>query len=115
MTRREFPKSVKDAAWKRCQGQCEHKDCTRQLERHEAEFDHILACGLGGGATLENCAVLCIEHHKQKTAQEDIWRMAKADRANRKLVLGQKRKSRPIPGSKASGWRKRMDGRVERR
>ena len=68
-----------------------------------------------GKPTLENCEVLCGCCHREKTAQEDVPRMAKADRARRKIMDGEKRKSRPIPGSKASGWRKRMDGTVERR
>jgi len=40
--------------------------------------------------------------------------MAKADRVLKKN-FGLKPKGRPMPGSKASGLRKRMDGTVERR
>ena len=115
LTRKEFPKSVKDAAWDRCDGFCERKDCTREIERHEAEFDHVLACGLGGDATLANCEVLCPKHHRQKTGTHDIPRMAKADRARAKIMEGKKRKSRPIPGSRGTKWKKKLSGEVVER
>jgi len=44
------------------------------------EYDHRKADGLGGEATLENCAVLCGKCHRRKTHEEDRPIMAKADR-----------------------------------
>lgn len=113
MTRREFSRSVKLAAFKRADGRCE--ECTAYLVPGRFEYDHDLADGLGGEPTLENCIVRCDSCHVRKTASEDVPRMAKADRARRKIMDGEKRTTRPIPGSKASGWRKRMNGQVERR
>lgn len=51
--------------------------------------------------------------HKVKTA-DDLSKLAKGKRA-RERNLGIKRSARPMPGSRASGLRKRMDGSVERR
>jgi 5-methylcytosine-specific restriction enzyme A len=44
-----------------------------------------------------------------------VPRIAKAKRQQRAHLGAKARKSRPIPGSRASGLRKRMDGTVERR
>lgn len=110
MTRSEFPPSVKVAAFKRCGGQCE--GCTARLYPGKFDYDHDHPDGLGGPPTLENCRVLCLNCHSAKTHKEDRPKMAKADR-QRKRHIGAKPKSRPIPGSKASGIRKRMSGRVE--
>lgn len=51
--------------------------------------------------------------HKTKTAT-DASEIAKGKRM-RDRNLGIKRSARPMPGSRASGLRKRMDGSVERR
>ncbi len=51
--------------------------------------------------------------HKTKTAA-DMSSLAKGKRF-RDRNLGIKRSSRPMPGSRASGIRKKMDGSVERR
>lgn len=110
--RREFPKSVKLAAWERCKGHCE--GCTAKLFPGRFEFDHDIPDWLGGEPTLENCMVLCDPCHGAKTAKVDIPRIAKTKRV-RNAHLGIRKAKRPMPGSKASGLRKRMDGTVERR
>lgn len=112
MTRREFSRKVKLDAFQRAAGRCE--ECTAHLVPGKYQYDHVTPDGLGGKPTLENCKVVCTACHGAKTAKEDVPRMAKADRQRAKLMDGKKSK-RPMPGSKASGWRKRMDGTVERR
>lgn len=66
MSRREFPKSVKVAAWERCGGHCE--ECDKQIA-NGAEYDHDREDYFDGSNTLENCRVLCIKCHKRKTKQ----------------------------------------------
>ncbi len=79
------------------------------------EYDHDLPCSLGGEASLGNCVVACKNCHQDKTSTRDIPVIAKSNR-QRNSHLGIKAKGgRPMPGTKASGLRKRMDGRVERR
>ncbi len=51
--------------------------------------------------------------HKVKTAA-DLTALAKGKRA-RERNLGIKRSARPMAGSRASGWKKKMSGEVERR
>lgn len=80
--RREFPKSVRLAAWNRCGGNCE--GCGAKLYHGKYQFDHERPDGLGGEPTLENCRVLCTACHGAKTHGEDRPRMAKADRQRAK-------------------------------
>lgn len=76
-------------------------------------YDHVLPDALGGEPTLENCAVLCRACHDEKTHKSDVPRISKMKR-QRVRNLGAKTTARPIPGSKASGIRRRMNGTVEK-
>lgn len=118
MARSEFPVSVKKQAYARClidgKPHCEvswvGKVCGK-LILGTPEYDHRKADGLGGEPTLENCQVACGACHKVKTHQHDRPIMQKADE-QKKAGAGIKRTSRPIPGSKASGIKKKFDGTV---
>jgi 5-methylcytosine-specific restriction endonuclease McrA len=113
--RREFPAKVKLAAWDRCQrdGKPHCEGCGLRIVG-VPEYDHIKPDGLGGEPTLENCAVLCGKCHRIKTHEEDRPVMAKADR-QMKAHAGVKRTSRPMPGSRASRWKRTLDGRTVER
>jgi hypothetical protein len=123
MGRREFTKPTRREALKRAKGRCEAvgewyglepgKRCETPLA-HGVEFDHVDLDANSRDNSLENCAAVCIPCHRHKTAKHDIPLAAKTLRQQDKFN-GIRRSSRPLPGSKASGWRKRMDGTVERR
>lgn len=112
MARREFPGKVRVAAWKRSSGHCEV--CTRKLSEGDIYYEHIVCDALGGPPTLENCGVYCKTCWSLKTRTYDHPTIAKVKRIEIRHV-GAKRSRRPMPGSRASGWRKKMDGTVERR
>jgi hypothetical protein len=117
MTRRqEFPKSVKLVAWERCKGMCECDECKGRLKVvGVAEFDHYpVPAALGGPGTLENCRVLSPKCHRRITSTKDQPTIAKAIRVHEKQI-GARVSRTPMPGGRRSKWRKRMDGRVERR
>lgn len=108
MSRSEFSRSVKDAAWKRCKGRCE--GCTAKLFPGKFDYDHTKADGLGGEPTLENCQVLCTNCHYEKTHHQDRPIMAKADR---------QRKAQNIPKTlskwgcgRGSKFKKKMNGQT---
>ena len=90
--RREFPAKVKLQAWDRCmRGGKPHCELCRGLIVGRGQFDHVVADGLGGDPTLDNCQVLCSPCHRIKTHTEDRPIMTKADN-QRKSHAGVKRK-----------------------
>lgn len=110
MNRREFSKATKLKAWERTQGRCE--DCGCKIIAGQVEYDHVIEAYLGGGNTVSNCRVLCARCHVSKTAQ----RRPEVDKT-RRLVEKQAnvRSKRPMPGSRRSKWKRKMDGTVVER
>lgn len=94
-------------------GHAEGHRCNLPLG-YGVEFDHDLEAELGGDNSLENCRAICIACHRFKTRQ-GTRDLRKADRARDKASGAMKRKSRPMPGSRDSQWKRRMDGTTERR
>jgi 5-methylcytosine-specific restriction endonuclease McrA len=109
--RRDFSAKVKVAAFSRAAGHCEV--CSAHLYAAKFHFDHRIPDALGGEPTLDNCTVACLACHGEKTTTEDVPRIAAAKRQERKHIGI--RKPATMPGSRNSRWKKRMDGRVERR
>lgn len=102
--RREFSAKTKAAAFLRADGHCENRKCGARLTVGKFQYDHNDPDGLMGEPTLENCVVLCLQCHKDKTATLDIPRIARAKRRERKH-LGIR------PKSTFRGWRK-MNGDI---
>jgi 5-methylcytosine-specific restriction protein A len=111
--RQEFPDKVKVLAFDRAKGRCEV--CSARLFVGKFQYDHIIPTAVGGPPTLENCRVACTACHGKKTATVDVPAIAKSERIKRKNIGAKTKSGRPMPGTKASGLRKRMDGSVERR
>lgn len=85
MSRREFPKAVKRDAFLRANGCCEGtpyggERCPVKLTIGKYHYDHEIPDGLGGEPTLDNCRVLCIACHKDKTTKQDVPAIAKTKR-----------------------------------
>jgi len=82
--RREFSKQVRRDAFKRADGRCEGfpygERCPVKLQVGRFHYDHDIPDGLGGEPTLDNCVVLCIACHKDKTTKKDVPTIAKAKR-----------------------------------
>ena len=104
MTReQDFSEAVRQEALRRARGRCEGKDCAAAV--YPLAVDHIKEVWENGTNTLDNAQALCRACHRVKT-REATKRRAKADR-QRKAILGRKKPPRrPIPGSKASPWKK---------
>jgi 5-methylcytosine-specific restriction protein A len=92
--------------------------CERKLRSGDSwQLDHIIALENGGKDEPDNLAPCCDWCHKGKTA-EDHGKAAKGRAVAVSTIIPRsqrQKKGRPMMGSKASGWRKRMDGTVERR
>lgn len=112
--RQEFPKSVKLAAWKRCGGICEC-GCGQKIISGNVQYDHRIPDALGGDNSLENCVVMRTRCHLTKTTTRDVPAIAKAVRISEKNAGVRKRKGKPMPGTKASGWKHKISGDWERR
>lgn len=80
--------------------------------RSGLEWDHHIPLAIGGEDALHNLDPLCVRCHRLKT-RTDVSRIAKAVRVRLKH-LGIRQPSR-FPGSRASRWKKKLDGSVVRR
>jgi 5-methylcytosine-specific restriction protein A len=89
--------------------------CGGRIAAGEAwDVEHIRALALGGPDTDDNCAPAHRRCHAVKT-RDDTARISKAKRQKAASLGIKTRKGRPMPGSRASGIKKHMDGSVSRR
>jgi 5-methylcytosine-specific restriction protein A len=108
------PKRVYLRVWDHFGGICQC-GCGRKIAAGEPwNLDHVIALINGGANRESNFVPLLVEHHKIKT-REDVAIKSKIARVKAAFIGVMKPKGRPMPGSKASGWRKKMDGTVVRR
>lgn len=95
--------------------------CGAKLKRGEFHIDHIQAVKFDGDASSDNLRALCLNCHKAKTHHPRGPHTGvggdnfEAKRAARIAVGGKSRNGPPMPGSRASMWKRRMDGTVVRR
>lgn len=89
--------------------------CSLSMNVHTSDWeaDHIRRHAEGGEDTAGNLFPICPRCHHDKS-RRDTSEIAKGKRIGERS-RGIKRSARPMPGSRASGWRKKMDGSVERR
>ena len=90
--------------------------CSQKIEAGKAwDIDHILPLALGGTNEPNNLQILCRPCHGAKTNQSDIPRIAKTKRLKARHLGARAPSIRPIPGSRRSTWKRKMDGSVVRR
>jgi 5-methylcytosine-specific restriction endonuclease McrA len=106
MSRREFSKSVRLAAWERCKGHCE--TCGQKIVAG-VEYDHALENYVGGMNDLANCVCLCVRCHRVKTKtnrpQIDKTRRIYEKRAG----VRDKRRGFKKPPSGYNAWSRSID------
>jgi 5-methylcytosine-specific restriction protein A len=122
MARREFSKETRRAARARSGGKCEGVGtlygfptgvrCNRDLS-YGVHFDHVDGEAVSHDNSLENCAAVCPPCNMHKAHTYDTPRAAKTKRQSDKDAGIRKRST--MPGSRDSRWKKKMDGRTERR
>lgn len=96
-------------------GQCHLCHGRIDATREAWEVSHDIPLELGGADDDVNRKPAHAKCHRVQTSTIDIPRIAKAKRREARHLGAKAKSSRPVPGSKASGIRKRMDGTVERR
>jgi 5-methylcytosine-specific restriction protein A len=98
----------KEKLWEKQGGLCAIEGCREPLKHGRFEDDHILALVDNGTNDLSNRRLICIECHKLKSIGEH-----KQNSKVKRLKYGRTKSGRPMPGTKASGIRKRMNGTIE--
>jgi len=96
---------------------CAH--CTRPLKPGNIQREHVKPIWEGGRNRESNIELWCINPCALDKNGEENTRRADADRAAAKhwgfKAPSKKKRSRPVPGSRASPWKKKVDGTVVRR
>jgi 5-methylcytosine-specific restriction enzyme A len=109
----KIPPRVKARVFERYGGVC-HISGRKIMGGEPWDCDHEIALINGGENRESNLRPALQDKHRAKTAQDVAIKSKNAKR--RAAHLGLKSKSaRPMPGSRASGLRKRMNGTVEKR
>lgn len=135
MSRRNFTPRTKAAMFLRANGRCEgmvnesgryagaRGDTDKGWRRCGAKIgdgvrwtaDHIVPDALGGLNDAENGQCLCPQCDAEKTGKRDAKHIAKSKRmTQRRAGIGRTVK-KPLPGSRASGWKKCINGTWVRR
>ncbi|MBW8618654.1 MAG: HNH endonuclease [Hyphomicrobiales bacterium] len=90
--------------------------CSQKIDAGKAwDIDHIVPLALGGTNAADNLQILCRPCHRSKTTQSDVPRIAKTKRLKARHLGAHAPSIRPIPGSRSSPWKRKMDGSVVRR
>jgi 5-methylcytosine-specific restriction enzyme A len=107
------PARVRLRIFERCQGICHLSG--RKIQAGEPwDLDHVVALCNGGEHRESNLAPAIRDKHREKT-KADVAEKSVTYRKRLKHHGLKKPKGRPIPGSKRSGLKRKMDGTVVRR
>lgn len=108
------PPRVRLRIFERCDGRCQC-GCNRKIAAGEPwDLDHVTALANGGRHAESNLRPLLREHHKLKTREDVAMKSQSYKRRARHYGL-RKARGRPMPGTKASGWKQKMNGDWVRR
>lgn len=107
--RKKWPETALLRVWTRFAGRCHICDGKIDGGREAWEADHVKPLWDGGEDKEENLAPAHVKCHRAKTREEATER-AKGDRMNRRNVGIKKTVTRPLPGSRSSGWKKTFNG-----
>lgn len=90
--------------------------CGQAIRGGEKWIDeHVRALGLMGTNDMDNRGPAHVRCAEVKTREQDVPAIAKAKRVKAKHLGIKSAKSRPIMGSKASGWKHKVNGDWEKR
>ncbi len=108
-----FPDRVRTRIYLRDKGTCQI--CKRKLAAGDKWIaDHKIAIINGGQNRESNGQLICDWCDKHVKTPADVKEKSNTARVRAKHIGARRATSRPIPGSRASGIRKRMNGTVER-
>jgi 5-methylcytosine-specific restriction endonuclease McrA len=105
--RQNFTKAAKIAEWRDAKFCC--RSCFTPIRDYwDGEYDHIIPTSIGGNNSMENCKLLCRPCHAKKTKRDrkEIDKTRRILKRMAQVKVKKKIPSRPMPGTKASGWKK---------
>jgi 5-methylcytosine-specific restriction protein A len=109
----DIPKRVRLRIWERYHGRCPM--CGRPLFPGRYQIDHVIALANGGPHSEYNLQPVCTDPCHSGKTQTDVKQKA-LHYPKRLANAGIKKKtSRPMPGSKASGWKRTFSNGWEKR
>lgn len=119
MTRLEFTKAIKRAAFRRAKGKCERcsapvSDGNTKYLYEPPDYHHDKECTFGGDNTLENCVVLCKTCHGHLTSARAPV-IAKSNRARDDAQGIKSRRSRSFATNKDGPFKKTFNYGTVRR
>lgn len=127
MSRKEFSVKTKEDAWDRSGGACEADGATYGLPmgvRCGADmtlpsvgvyYDHVNPDALSKNNSLENCGAVCRNCHDWKTRNRDMPLVTDSARLIKRGKGIRRTSGQPMAGTRASGFKRCMDGSVVRR
>ena len=105
-----IPARVKLRVFDRCNGRC--SNCGVRIGGSiRPAFDHVVALINGGSNSESNLQLLCLPCHSQKT-RSDVAQKTVTYRIRLRHLGIKPRKSRPMPGSRASKFKRKITGEV---
>jgi 5-methylcytosine-specific restriction endonuclease McrA len=110
MTRRHIGPRERLAIFAAAGGMCHICGVKIDGTRDRWDIEHVIPLAMGGDEDTgsDNLQPACASCHRGKTAT-DLGALAKAKRVEAKH-LGAKRSRSPIPGSKGTPWKRKLDG-----
>lgn len=116
MTRKRFSATALTKRLLEFDGKCADPECRCKLggSHSRIEWDHIIPLEMRGEDAIDNLQPLCTACHKRKT-KTDKGHIAKAKRMEQREAGVRRQPKSVIPGSAASGWKRKMNGEWIRR
>ncbi len=112
--RRRWSTTARVRIFLAAEGQC-HVCGGRIAVGDRWELSHLVPLELGGPDTEENLRPAHYRCHRDLTARVDVPAIAKAKRRQAAHIGACTPSRRPMPGGRASKWKRTMDGRLVRR
>lgn len=85
--------------------------CGSLIKGGKFEADHVVPVCKGGKTDIQNGDLICLPCHKPKSAEESKWSQ-EADRKGRKDRGSRPRTANPMPFSRQSKYKRKMDGTI---
>lgn len=110
--RRPRSTTARLAIWQKYNKTCQM--CFQPTDERGYDLDHHIPLEIGGDDTDDNLRPLCRPCHRLKT-KGDHTDIARAKRREASRVGARAKTGRPMPGSRRSPWKQKLDGTWERR